>query len=198
MRTCTIPGCDAEFVARGWCARHYYTWKRTGDVRGLRVTCLRCGDERFNDGRGRPFRLCDSCRTGYAICCQCEQILPLGNFAKDRGKANVRCRPCDAQFRRSNPPAVKPHYKKSTEQIRRSNLKRLYGMSLEEYEKRVVEQEGRCAICVEPAEKLVVDHCHRKGSVRKLLCGGCNTGLGMFQDDPERMAKAIAYLTDHS
>jgi hypothetical protein len=58
-------------------------------------------------------------------------------------------------------------------------------------------QQGCCAICGDAPEKLVIDHCHRKGSVRKLLCGGCNTGLGMFQDDPERLSKAIQYLTEH-
>jgi hypothetical protein len=54
--------------------------------------------------------------------------------------------------------------------------------------------EGKtCAICG-GSDRLVVDHCHRQGSIRGALCANCNTGLGMFADDPDRLRAAIAYL----
>ncbi len=89
--------------------------------------------------------------------------------------------------------------------IQRANrLRRLYGMSLDDYEARLREQGGRCAICggTDPQQKagpngasdFVVDHDHSTGAVRGLLCGGCNTGLGLFRDDPVRLEAALRYL----
>lgn len=57
----------------------------------------------------------------------------------------------------------------------------------------VERQAGCCAICGQPS-KLVVDHCHASGEVRGLLCDDCNVGLGRYDDDPERLLAAAAYL----
>lgn len=54
-----------------------------------------------------------------------------------------------------------------------------------------------CEICGS-AEALRVDHCHRQGRLRGVLCHRCNTGLGMLGDDVERMRAAIAYLERHA
>lgn len=62
------------------------------------------------------------------------------------------------------------------------------------------EQGGRCLICgglpTGNHGRLVLDHCHETGRFRGLLCGHCNTALGMFEDDTERLQKAIAYLKE--
>lgn len=59
------------------------------------------------------------------------------------------------------------------------------------------DQDGKCKICGnKPTTQrgLHVDHCHKTGVVRGLLCHGCNTGLGNMKEDPEILLKAIAYL----
>lgn len=66
----------------------------------------------------------------------------------------------------------------------------------DEYKERLDQQGGVCAICGEKAKngRLAVDHIHGTTRVRSLLCSGCNTGLGLFKDDPVRLAKAVEYL----
>jgi hypothetical protein len=82
-------------------------------------------------------------------------------------------------------------------------IKRRYGCTLEQYNEMLVKQEGKCALCQRlhnPAEKkgrLYVDHCHKSGKVRQLLCGACNSALGYFKDDTRVMAEAIAYIIRH-
>jgi hypothetical protein len=67
-------------------------------------------------------------------------------------------------------------------------------------------QNGGCAICSRPETavingkvmELAVDHDHKTGKVRALLCSTCNTSLGGFQDSPALLQKAIEYLKEHS
>lgn len=59
-------------------------------------------------------------------------------------------------------------------------------------------QEGKCAICGEiPDHDLRVDHDHHTDQVRALLCSNCNSGLGMFQEAPERLRLAAGYIEAH-
>ena len=80
---------------------------------------------------------------------------------------------------------------------RRSHLRKTFQLTEEQYRDKVRTQGGRCAICgVEPKAgvNLDVDHDHRSGAVRGLLCRNCNHGLGKFFDDPLVMASALLYL----
>lgn len=83
------------------------------------------------------------------------------------------------------------------EWFRRRDLKRAYGIELEEYEALAKAQQHLCLVCgVQPPDgSLVVDHCHKQGNVRGLLCNQCNTGLGLFKDNTETLRNAITYLT---
>jgi hypothetical protein len=86
---------------------------------------------------------------------------------------------------------------------RNKQLKALYGIQHTDYERMLAEQGGRCAICASdkpgPGRKkyFSVDHDHATNKVRALLCDPCNNGLGRFKDDPELLARAIAYLKHH-
>lgn len=81
-------------------------------------------------------------------------------------------------------------------------LRRLYGITEEQYEEMLTEQGGCCALCGKPpkpggkrnAGRLHVDHDHATGRVRRLLCNNCNHGLGTFFDDPDLMRRAADYI----
>ncbi len=72
---------------------------------------------------------------------------------------------------------------------------RRYGLSGADYEAMLARQGGVCAICRRRSKRrLEIDHCHKTGKVRGLLCTNCNTALGRCHDDPDIMRAAIAYL----
>lgn len=67
------------------------------------------------------------------------------------------------------------------------------GLSPEQIEAIRVAQGNRCAICQDP-DPTDLDHCHKSGKVRWLLCKHCNRGLGAFRDSPEFLRKAAMLL----
>lgn len=77
----------------------------------------------------------------------------------------------------------------------------------EDYFKMLEEQDNKCGICGleetckdpkhDRVRRLSIDHCHRTGNVRGLLCHSCNTAIGKFKDDIELLHKAIRYITQH-
>ena len=102
-------------------------------------------------------------------------------FRKDSGKYRSECKECLNELIR---------YKQT-------------GWTQTDYDKALIKQEGRCAICncelnSTRYTKLAVDHCHKTGKLRGLLCTNCNTGLGLFKESKERFESAIRYLEQHS
>ncbi|MFE2407116.1 endonuclease VII domain-containing protein [Kitasatospora sp. NPDC059408] len=108
----------------------------------------------------------------------------------------LRARQADPEFQARQRERYARWRKNNPRGNRKWQLEYFYGLSLERWDELVLAQEGRCAICNRPAE-LVVDHCHRTGNVRELLCGTCNSGLGHFKDDPIRMRAAATYIEKH-
>lgn len=83
---------------------------------------------------------------------------------------------------------------------RRSQLKKKYGMTEADYDRMFMRQRGLCAMCsLPPAEGkvLAIDHDHDTGKIRGLLCGSCNTGLGLLKDSLEILYNGIDYLARH-
>ncbi len=77
-------------------------------------------------------------------------------------------------------------------------LKNKYNISLEMYELQFVAQDGKCLICNSPSDLLFVDHDHKKGNVRGLLCKHCSFILGHARDDISILQKAILYLRSYT
>lgn len=76
-----------------------------------------------------------------------------------------------------------------------------YGLSIEQHEAMLIKQGYRCYICDTHQDdtrfgKLSIDHCHKTGVVRKLLCPQCNTALGQARDNPGTLRRMAAYLEE--
>lgn len=81
---------------------------------------------------------------------------------------------------------------------RRRYLKKHYGLTEDQYNEMVASQNGRCAICATDSpgkRRWHVDHCHKTGKIRGLLCGLCNSMLGCARDNPETLKGGIEYLS---
>jgi hypothetical protein len=80
-----------------------------------------------------------------------------------------------------------------------SHLETTYGLSLKDFRQMALEQEGVCYLCKRPpsgkSERLVVDHNHKTGEVRKLLCVSCNANLYKFENDPTYLLRLKEYLS---
>jgi hypothetical protein len=75
---------------------------------------------------------------------------------------------------------------------------RTLGVTQEDYLRMYTEQQGRCGICNKRLyskryKAFAVDHCHKTGRIRGLLCTKCNTGIGLFNDDPIALNRAIEW-----
>ena len=81
-------------------------------------------------------------------------------------------------------------------------LRKKYGITLEWYRERLAQQNNVCAICKQPETAVIrgkvismpVDHDHKTGSPRGLLCTKCNRGLGLFSDSVDNLQEAVNYL----
>jgi hypothetical protein len=129
------------------------------------------------------------------------------DFSKDKGKRTglaSYCKPCVKKY---NQTVKRDNWAKHTPEeraarTRKWKIKRTYGITVAEYWSMFDAQDGKCAICgsADTGRKdcpMPIDHDHRTGINRELLCHQCNTGLGMFGDDPDRLVAAAAYLIKH-
>lgn len=152
------------------------------------ATCKRhLSVESFHLKRGKPRSQCKDCVRAYNLhraktvpaplekeCYKCRRQLLANEFSVDKlspDGLNSRCKDCG----------------------RNQELKRLYGLTADQYKTLLVNQEFKCAVCqVSPGQrKLHVDHCHKTGKVRGLLCALCNRAAGYIRDDPA-IARGLA------
>lgn len=118
--------------------------------------------------------------------------------AKNPGYERIR----HAADPEKNRDAVVRYRLKNPDRVKRFNknqkLKR-YGLTLEDFEAMIAAQDGRCAICSDKfARSPHVDHCHRTGAVREILCDDCNNVLGRARDNTDILRRAITYLERHT
>ena len=77
-------------------------------------------------------------------------------------------------------------------------IKRRYGIDLQDYQRILESQNGKCEICngglVRNRKRFDIDHCHTTGKVRGLLCSNCNRAIGLLRDNVRIAEKMVEYL----
>lgn len=109
-----------------------------------------------------------------------------------------KCRVDQVSFKRKNNPEL----------FKEIDLKKFYGINLEEYYTMLMKQNSVCAICnnkentihnlSKRPKSLAVDHRHSTGKIRGLLCQKCNQAIGLFKEDIKILKNAIKYLEFHN
>lgn len=214
-RPCSVAGCETTSYKRNLCPKHHWRWERYGDPlaekapRQVKIAkCLHCHEpyerrrsqQRFCTHRcATSYRLSDEYKElaaqGLKRCNDCGAVKPLGDFHLNQARSlrGGRCKVCISEFYKAH--NAKPEVKARN---RATQIASKYGLTVADYEARLRMQDHRCALCGRPdghdGKRLVIDHCHATGRVRGLLCSRCNSALGYFEDDPHRIANAVAYL----
>lgn len=146
-------------------------------------------------------------KTGRKKCTVCLEDKVVSEFLPYRHKhyesLSAYCRPCgikkSSSSRRKSPLRFA--------RARRAALKGLFGLTVDAYDAMVATQGGVCGICKRPetrrrgmskeVRRLSVDHCHKTGAVRSLLCSACNTAIGQMDESLPRLQAAMEYLRNH-
>lgn len=222
VHLCEAPNCDDVVVAHGLCQRHYMRLRRHGSTDAGRP-------EGWGAKRKHPmYEAWQSMRRGARLSggndprwedfwAFLEDVgeRPDGHrlWRKDQSKpfskdnCEWRGTVTDAKFKVTAAEYQKAYRVKRPRIVQRTHLKKLYGITLEEYERMHEAQGGVCAICKCAELKkhkitgevmmLAVDHDHTTGKIRGLLCSQCNHGLGNFRDSRSLLQAASAYLFSH-
>ena len=225
---CTAPKCEDLAVARGFCERHYRRFMKLGDLSTKRAEgwgaktkhplydgwrwMIRQGPRNGGvDNRWQDFwSFVDDVGERPAE----RWFLKRKREGEPYGPTNfvwnepILDEPHKRADRASKAAYMRAYYIRRPEVLRKSHLKRQYGLTPEDEAKMLAEQGGVCAICRQPEIMkhkrtgellaLAVDHCHETGVNRGLLCRWCNTALGMFGDSSARFRAAADYLDRHS
>ena len=149
----------------------------------------------------------DAIKNGLKIyngspCVQCQST--------EKWVTSYSCVPCNRiRVHNRDPNITKKYYEKfrskGIKNPRKQNkkrkfewsIKKRFNLTLEEYEKMVLQQNGLCKICNEKDNKktrLSIDHCHKKGNVRALLCTRCNLTLGHVEEKVHILENMINYI----
>jgi len=190
---CKADGCERKAFAKGYCSMHYQRLRAPLYTiwRNLRAKYPGaydpCWDDReaFIDDVGMPplagsqLRRIDKSRPWSKD--NCEWREPVGM---------------------KTPPKGSPDWAKY--QLAWKYMRK-FGLTMEDVDRMLAEQNGECPICLMPLMlevegkpvKVCLDHDHKTGLPREFLHDNCNKGIGQLADEPERCERAAAYLRKH-
>lgn len=136
-------------------------------------------------------------------CTGCGERKPLSEFSLKNGHPRSRCKPCVViqsrasieRRKKRDPEGYRTAVREDSRGRRRDKVVAKYGLTSTQVNSILIDQKGLCAICgCSIVERPHVDHDHKTGKVRGLLCLSCNVGLGHFGDSVAKLRDAIEYL----
>ena len=150
--------------------------------------CIDCRVEFAYTHAGGPTRQrCDTCRDKR------KRVTDAAKVARWRAADPERQRKYDREYQARR--RLEPEFRQRRNEF---EMVRKYGMTMDDFDAMLASQGGVCAICGGAhrgsGARFHVDHDHKTKKVRGLLCGKCNTAIGLLNDDPDRAERAAAYL----
>lgn len=233
---CLVDGCITEVHSKGLCQTHYRKMLRNGSPTAVvpvgrprqdgSTDHRKMSDEERERRRQQRIETRTHCarehelvgenraldRNGNFICRTCRNQYQAEHRERHRGEPTPERLVCSRGLHDISDPATytltAANYKRCKLCTRASNIRHLYGLTLEQWQQMWDEQTGDCAICLDPlveGKDVHVDHDHEccPGSqscgkcVRGLLCRGCNIMLGQAKDDVEVLLAAVSYIRKH-
>lgn len=194
-KICGFPDCGHALYAKGYCRAHYAQLSK-GHPLVPRSRVDREGPCSFDDC-GRPIYAKRLCYSHYRAQRDGRPLVTL------RARAQHRSGPCEFPHGCERPISARGLCSRHYEL--KAYAERL-GIEWTEVVRRYP-PDGRCQSCgrtqqeAAPGRKfhgLSLDHCHDSNRLRGFLCGPCNAGIGMLGDTAERLAQALAYLTENN
>tara|TARA_R110000787_G_scaffold126500_1_gene237823 strand:- start:395 stop:883 length:489 start_codon:yes stop_codon:yes gene_type:complete len=157
--------------------------------------CTKCGQSKELTEYHKNKSNTDGLRGG---CKPCLKLEKRAYVAKNREKVRAQ----QATYRAENKDKIDAHYKKNRTKYRMDAVGLRYDMTVEAYDIMFADQLGCCKMCdVEekhaPRQRLCVDHDHDTGAIRGLLCGNCNSAIGLLKDSSVYTIRATTYLQDN-
>lgn len=141
------------------------------------------------------------------ICPHCKIEKSISDYHKDKKNKDglaSSCKDCRNKMAQSwyHNLVAKKWNKQHIERARKNQLKAKYNITIEDYDKMFMQQNGVCAVCGKTESsknqyglrRLSVDHNHKTGKVRGLLCAKCNQAIGLFDDNVDYLLNAVEYL----
>jgi hypothetical protein len=179
LKSCLFPECENIPRAKGLCSAH-----RQQQHSGRELVPVKYARAHNN----RP--VCSACADPDK-----PKTDEFFHRLRTRNGFKAKCKDCTAAGKSTPEQRAKS---------RNDWLKRKYGVTEDWYRAQLIAQEGRCAICrgYDPGKgmsgRFSVDHDHKTGAVRALLCNKCNAGIGDFNDSPALLLLAADYLREHA
>lgn len=215
--TCTVPGCTdpQKTLKSGLCERHLFRFSRHGTVEQPRRADWGAREshplfQSYHWHRRKPNGMCKEWADNFWLFVETVGEKPHGCTLRKYIQSQP-IGPNNWHWKEAIPSKnaamrQKMYRAKHPERIKNTELKKLYGITLQDYQRMTEAQNHRCAICGEletgvdkqgVPRRMPVDHCHATGKIRKLLCSACNKALGGFRDRPDLLRKAAEYIEKH-
>ena len=214
---CIVPGCTnhQKTLKSGLCQKHLFRYTRHGTIEQPRNKDWGAREthplyQSYHWHRRKIEGMCQEWTDDFWSFVDAVSPRPDGHTLRKKD-AKKPIGPGNWYWKESIPSKNAAIYQKvwrekNPEKVKNAELKKHFGITLDDYRRMSEVQDHKCAICNEPetavdakgAERfMAVDHCHKTGKIRKLLCAACNKALGGFKDDPDLLRKAAKYIEQH-
>lgn len=214
---CTVSGCanHQKTLMSGLCEKHLFRYSRHGTIEQPRNIDWGAREthplyQSYHWQRRKPNGMCKEWADNFWIFVKAVSPKPDG-YTLRKYDLTQPIAHNNWYWKESTPSKDKAKWQRAwrernPDKVKDMDLRKRFGITLEQYRQMSKTQNHKCAICdnhetavdAKGAEQfMAVDHCHKTGRIRALLCTACNRALGGFKDDPNLLIKAAKYLNKH-